>query len=271
MKQDIKMIASDVDGTLLLEGTPGLNPEFYDLIRELKNRGITFVVASGRQFLSVRNVFRQVEEEVYFIADNGAHILQGTKTIFCETMPRKVVEEIVEYVRTLPDAFMLFSTPDHAYTDCKNQEFIRKNEEGYQVRMVQLEDILTVQEPVMKIAVCCEDMDAVDMAAPAIERFGQVASVTASGAHWVDFMALGMEKGRAVRRLQELLSVSAEETMAFGDNNNDISLLGAAKESYAVAGAREGAKKAAKYVLQDESPDAVMKQIRKTLFSKTII
>lgn len=267
MNTDIKMIASDVDGTLLVEGTSGLNPEFFEVIRELKKRGIVFVVASGRQFISVRNVFRPVEEEVYFIADNGAHILKGTETIACETMPRDVVEKIVAYVRNLPDAFMLFSTPGSAYTDCKNQEFIRKNEEGYQVKLQQVQDILTVTEPVMKVAVCCENMDAVDMAAPAIELFGKEASVTASGAHWVDFMALGMDKGRAVKKLQELLQISSLQTMAFGDNSNDISLLQAAGESYAVASARVEAKEAASRVLEETGPDAVMHMIQQRMKS----
>lgn len=263
MNTEIKMIASDVDGTLLVEGTSTLNPEFFEVIHELRKRGIIFVVASGRQFISVRNVFAPVEDEIYFIADNGAHILKGKETIFCETMPRDVVENIVAYVRTLPDAFMLFSTPGHAFTDCKNQEFIRKNEEGYQVKLVQTEDILTVTEPVMKIAVCCENMDAVDMAAPAMEMFGEVASVTASGAHWVDFMALGMNKGRALKKLQEMFQISALQTMAFGDNSNDVLLLQAAGESYAVANAREEAKRAAGQILSEAGPDAVMHMIQK--------
>lgn len=261
----IKLVASDVDGTLLVEGTPYLNPAYYDVIRELKKQGILFTVASGRQFISVRNVFREIEDEVYFIADNGAHVLKGTETLYCHTMERKVVEDIVAYVRTLPDAFMLFSTPGGAYTDCKNREYIRKNEEGYHVKMVQVEDILTVKEPVIKIALCCETIDAEEMARPASRLFGEVAEVTASGAHWVDFMAKGMDKGKALTKLQERLSISFEETMAFGDNLNDVTMLQNAGESYAVATARAAAKKAARYVLEDTSGDAVLMVLRTLL------
>lgn len=261
----IKLIASDVDGTLLPEGTPYLNPAYAKVIRELKKQGIVFAVASGRQFVSVRTLFEEIEDDIYFIADNGAHILKGKETLYCHTMSREVIEDIVAYVRTLPDAFMLFSTPKGAYTDCKNQEYIRKNEEGYHVKMNQVEDILTVDEPVMKIALCCEKLDAVDMAVPAQALFGEKAEVTASGAHWVDFMAKGMEKGVALLKLQEILGVSKEETMAFGDNINDVTLLKGAGESYAVFSAREQAKEAAVYVLEDESPDAVLHVIERLL------
>lgn len=265
MNKKIKLVASDVDGTLLMEGTPNLNPKYYECIRSLKEQGIVFSVASGRQFSSVRTVFEPVEEDIYFIADNGAHILKGKETIYLKTMEREVVEGIVAYVRTLPDAFMLFSTPGGAYTDCKNQEYIRKNEEGYHVKMGQMEDILEVKEPVIKIALCCEKLDAVDMAVPATRLFGERASVTASGAHWVDFMAKGVEKGKALEKLQEILGVTKEESMSFGDNVNDVTLLKSCKESYAVATAREEAKRAARHVLTDTSTDAVLHVLEELL------
>lgn len=256
-----KLIASDVDGTLLPEGTSALNPKYYDIIRELKKKGIVFVVASGRQYHSVRTVFEPVEEDVYFIADNGAHILKGTETISCNTIPRKTVEKIVAYVRTLPDSFMLFSTPSGAYTDCKNQAFIKKNEEGYHIKMIQVEDILTVTDSVMKIALCCEQLDAVDVAPPAEALFGKEASVMVSGAHWVDFMAKGMDKGGALKKLQKMLGIKKEQTMAFGDNINDMTLLQSAKESYAVQNARPALKEKAKYIIGSATEDAVLKQL----------
>lgn len=50
----IKLVASDVDGTLLPEGSSDMNPELYDVIRRLKEKGIVFAAASGRQMNSVR-------------------------------------------------------------------------------------------------------------------------------------------------------------------------------------------------------------------------
>ena len=45
----IKLVASDIDGTLIPEGQKNLNPAIYQIIRELKKKDILFVVASGRQ------------------------------------------------------------------------------------------------------------------------------------------------------------------------------------------------------------------------------
>ena len=53
----IKLIATDIDGTLLEEGTLDLNPEYYDVIRELRKRGVLVIAASGRQRASIEKVF----------------------------------------------------------------------------------------------------------------------------------------------------------------------------------------------------------------------
>ena len=50
----IKLVASDIDGTLVPEGTTSIDPEFYEIIRKLKKKGILFAGASGRQYSSMR-------------------------------------------------------------------------------------------------------------------------------------------------------------------------------------------------------------------------
>ena len=57
----IRLIASDIDGTLIKDSTPDLYPEMADAIRELKKRDILFCAASGRQYESIRNVVRDIK------------------------------------------------------------------------------------------------------------------------------------------------------------------------------------------------------------------
>lgn len=64
----IKLIASDLDGTLLKEGTMDINPEIYDIIRKLKAKGIVFAAVSGREYDSIERVFAPVKDDIYFIA-----------------------------------------------------------------------------------------------------------------------------------------------------------------------------------------------------------
>ena len=47
----IRLIASDIDGTLVPDSSDHIDPVYYDLIRELKKRGVYFCVCSGRQWV----------------------------------------------------------------------------------------------------------------------------------------------------------------------------------------------------------------------------
>ena len=242
-KRMIKLVASDVDGTLLPEGSSDMNPELYDVIRRLKEKGIVFAAASGRQMNSVRRVFRPVLDDVYFISNNGGYVKYRQNVLACRAFAPEMAEEIITYIRTMKDTFSLVTAPDGDYTDSKDPEILRWLREGYRLSIEEVEDILEKKDRLVKISAFVKNQDAAQAAQPAIEKFAGRALVTAAGEHWIDFTALGSEKGNALKELQERLGVTAEETMAFGDNNNDISMLKCAGESYAVAEAREEVKR----------------------------
>lgn len=62
-----KLVASDLDGTLLLNGTQSLPEELFPLIKKLKELGILFVAASGRQYANMKRLFEPVADEMAFI------------------------------------------------------------------------------------------------------------------------------------------------------------------------------------------------------------
>lgn len=74
----IKLVASDVDGTLVPDGTFEINPEIYDVIKKLKEKGITFAAASGRQYASLKKLFAPVADLILYIPDNGGFV-RGSK------------------------------------------------------------------------------------------------------------------------------------------------------------------------------------------------
>ena len=58
----IKLVASDIDGTLLPEGTDQINPEMFEVIRELKKKDILFAAASGRHYSGMSRLFEPVKK-----------------------------------------------------------------------------------------------------------------------------------------------------------------------------------------------------------------
>ena len=77
----IKLIASDVDGTLVKDGTLMINPEYMTVIHKLVEKGIIFVVCSGRQFASERRLFAPIVNELYYISDGGTVVRTPDKML----------------------------------------------------------------------------------------------------------------------------------------------------------------------------------------------
>lgn len=77
----IKMICSDIDGTLLQYGRKKLEGEIFDQIRALHDRGILFCPASGRQYTSLRLLFAPVADCCVFLCENGGVLFKDEHCI----------------------------------------------------------------------------------------------------------------------------------------------------------------------------------------------
>lgn len=84
----IKMVCSDLDGTLLQYGKKLIEGEIFDEIRALHDRGILFCPASGRQYTSLRKLFAPVADDCIYLCENGAVVYRGGKVIAKTPMPR---------------------------------------------------------------------------------------------------------------------------------------------------------------------------------------
>ena len=68
----IRLIASDLDGTLLHNGAQQLTPRTIELIHALTRKGVHFIAASGRQYDNERRLFAPIKDEISYIAENGS-------------------------------------------------------------------------------------------------------------------------------------------------------------------------------------------------------
>lgn len=90
----IKLVASDLDGTLLFKGAQSLPEEIFPLIRQLKKMGILFVAASGRQYANMKKMFRPVVDDMAFISENGALAVYNEKVLYQDSFEQELVREI---------------------------------------------------------------------------------------------------------------------------------------------------------------------------------
>ena len=93
----IKLIASDMDGTLL-DGDGNVPPETYDLIRRLNAGGISFVASSGRRFDTLQEMFAPVMNQMDFVASNGAQVVVAGKLVDREVFSHAALRRLKSIV-----------------------------------------------------------------------------------------------------------------------------------------------------------------------------
>ena len=245
----IKLVASDIDGTLVKDSTPKLYPEIIEAIQELKKKNILFFAASGRTYESIRAMFSDVETDIGYVAENGAHIVYQGKNLHVCSMKKSLVEEIFHDVELFEKPYeCVVSTPNGSYLKNNTSErFVKLMEEGYQNKISFVENYHDILEPIIKIALyhpgSIRDVGETVL----IPKWSKKLKVCVAGEEWVDFMDASVDKGNALQFLQHYFQIVEDETMAFGDNSNDVGMMRAAGHSYAVENARDEVKQAAKY------------------------
>ncbi|MCI8727920.1 MAG: HAD family phosphatase [Hungatella sp.] len=260
----IKLIASDIDGTLVSDGDNRLNPEIFETVLKLKEKGIQFAAASGRQWVSIERLFEPVKERVFYLSDNGAYVGCHGRNLFLNTIDRGLAMEMVEDIKKEPGLEVMLSGPDVVYMDTKDQEFVDWIIEGYKFQVKMVEDVRKVDDRFIKVS--AYKKHGVQEATEEIrKKYEARLKVTISGDMWMDCMAMGVCKGQAIEVLQKGLEIKPEETMAFGDQLNDMEMLERAYYSFAVGNARPEIKAAARFQADTNRNDGVLKILKMLL------
>ena len=257
----IKLVASDIDGTLVKDGTMEINPEVFDVFEKLHDKGIYVAVASGRHWISIEYLFDKIKDKIFYISNNGGYIGMHGRTLFFNAMDSNIVKELIKDARKIPNIDILLSTADGDYSDTKNQQLLDLSSKGYHVPIHQVDDLLELDKPVNKAALYY-DGDITPLVVDIRKKYSDKIKLNLSGKIWLDAGAPGVSKGSAIKELQRALGIKKEETMVFGDQENDIPMLEAAYYSYAVANAVDAAKKAARFETASNIDDGVLKILR---------
>ena len=258
----IKLIVSDIDGTLVRDGENQVNPELFDVIMRLKReKGIHFAAASGRQAASIEYTFRPIKKEIFYLAENGSYLGCWGRNLFLYPMERGLACRLAADIRSDPRLEVLVSGSKRAYLETKDEGLAAWLREGYHFDVVRVDDVTQVDDEIIKVSAYCSQ-GIQEAAAYLRERYGSQMKMTISGDMWMDCMASEVNKGEAVRTLQESLNILPRETMVFGDQLNDIEMLGRAYFSFAVGNAREEVKKAARFQADSNVNGGVIKILK---------
>ncbi|MCR5347969.1 MAG: HAD family hydrolase [Fretibacterium sp.] len=219
----IKLIASDLDGTMLLNGAQSLQPDAFDYIQRLRQKGILFFAASGRPYGNLQRLFAPVKEQIGYICENGCFSFFHGRMLHRERMDRELGRDIIRAVTQRGDTEAMVAGVMKEYIHPKDMNFYHYLIDVLKYDVEIIPDLLNIEEDYMKIAIY--EREGVGDGRYWRDLFRGRCAVVTSGLVWMDTMPLDVNKGSALARVLRELGISPQECMAIGDNENDKEML----------------------------------------------
>lgn len=216
----LRLIASDLDGTLLQkDGT--LPSDTFSVIHALREKGILFCAASGRQYANLRRLFAPVADDICYISENGSYVTaQGqcaAQTIGAEhALPliQDILDAGMEVLLSIPESSVMLTGASRTFTD----------DIFYRLRntCTVVQDPAIYAEQYIKISGFHPD-GVTHLAKPLQEKWGQIMHADIAGQKWLDFTMTNKSDG--IHILSRLLGIDTADMAAFGDQFNDLAML----------------------------------------------
>lgn len=262
----IKLVAVDIDGTLLTNDRK-VTPEVFEAVQEAKKQGVKVIIATGRPIPGVQPLLNELnlkEEGDYVITFNGG-LVQDTSTgenIITETMTYEDYLDI-EFLSRKLDVHMHAITKQGIYTANRNigkytvhesslvnmPIFYRTPEEMGDKEIIKM---MYIDEP--------EVLDAAIEKIP--QEFFDKYTIVKSTPFYLEFMNKKASKGNAIKHLVEKMGLTAEQTMAIGDAENDRAMLEAVGNPVVMENGTPELKEIAKYITKSNEESGVAHALR---------
>lgn len=225
----IKLVALDMDGTLL--NSQSVLPEKNKLaLQRIIAQGVKVVLASGRPFQSLKkycDLLSLNEEDDYTICFNGGEVVRNRtgKTVYFKGIDGRVVKKAWRLSLSLPTCFFAYDRQEIIlYHTLSEYVMFEKNLTGNPVLQ---SDFSQIPDDGSYVKLTFTDSkETLDRVAEIIdETFSSTHTVIRTHAYFIEIVNRDTSKGAALKYLMETLNLKAEEVMAFGDNDNDASML----------------------------------------------
>ena len=277
----IKLIVSDLDGTLLQENHL-MNQETIDEIKKQMARGVDFMVATGRDYPGVTPIFENTGIDPEMILLNGAQYRDHggviKDNIRLSASQIKAVGEIfarfhvVWNVYTADgiaslfneeenlDAFMETAWLDGFCTPDTSKETYRDFYVGLKVYST-IDELLAHEPDILKMEVHDGDREKIHQLQEALMQVEDIAIAISKPIN-IEVTHADAQKGIMLMKVIEKQGLCSDEVMVIGDSANDLSMLTRFKYSFAVANGAQAAIEAANYLTADNTDLGVVKAIR---------
>lgn len=244
--KDIKIVFTDIDGTLFSHVTGGVPQSAVAAIKALQKKGIKVFLCSGRNFYLIRKTgILSLIEPDGLVTMNGSNAIIDGKIIYRYPIPEAVVDKLILFAKKLKFGLTLIEE-NAGHINMIDDRVISAHEK-YGTRFPQPRHFPDhYDRTVYQMIAFCDEIEE-SLFLPHLQN--------CKSARWdefaVDIMLQDSDKSKGIQSVLDYLDLEPKNALCLGDGNNDIEMLTLAGIGVAMAGAADAAKDAADYVTDD--------------------
>lgn len=272
LKKPIKLIVSDVDGTLV-DTDKHISDVTVQAMKEAMAEGIAVAVASGRAFGEMGEVLQRLPEIEEYICSNGAVVVEQkhgqSKVIFRQSFSNEEGLWLMDQLLPFDVYIEAYGGKDIFGTADEMEEFAA----NLSPHLIPLMKASRTMVPNLRdyIVETGMDLEKIQLFYGTEEKKQAILNhfegddrftIIQSSEGNLEFVQPGISKGRAVAALANELGITADEVMTIGDSNNDLTMLAYAGVSFAMANGEATTKATAKYLAPTNDEDGVAQVVR---------
>ena len=269
---DIRLIAMDLDGTLLQKDNCIL-PETLKALQAAIDKGVAVTLASGRYAENAGLTLIDNELQGYVIGSNGGVIQDAPmgQTLFLHTIERKTASRVRQCLDDMNAKYILFCyklVATSAVGLSHRSEINDGNRIGH-LGKVRFEHGHDAVEEALRLGICkffIPDQPDLESFGPELRKIPNLL-VTRSNEHNIELMPEGIHKGYGIAELARWLGIPLSSVMAFGDEENDLPMLTSVGYGFAMGNAPEHVKAQCAFATDSFDNNGIAHAIEKYVLS----
>lgn len=274
----IKAIIMDVDGTLT-NSEKKIMPKTKEALKKAQEMGIRLILASGRPTSGLRELAQELEMDKHhglFVSFNGSKVLdcQTDEVFFNQAMTVEEGKAVLEHMKNFKEVRPMIDKDDYMYVNDVFDCWINFNGEPFNVieyearggcfKLCEQADLAAfVDYPLNKILTTADpeylQAHYEEMRAP----FDGKLNCTFTGPFYFEFTAQGIDKAKALDTVLIPMGYKKEEMIAFGDGQNDASMVKYAGIGVAMENAVQELKDIADEITLSNNDDGIAETLYK--------
>ncbi len=266
---ELKLAVSDVDGTLVAEGSKAFSHEFDSLVSLIIQKKIPFTIASGRSPEQLEPMEKLFHINLPVIAYNGALIMQGKKEIFNSFLNASELKEAILKGDEI-GLSILMGIGYHEYTFRKN-DYIVHHEKDYGWFHSEYDFATLGWENTKFNKILFFDYEGfkngsagkADIVYNILLKMQDHMQILRYDEYCVEVMPKGVNKASGIQELSKKLHLDMAQIIAFGDSDNDLEMLTECGLGIAVGNAVKSVKESADYICSAPDSSGVLEALKK--------